>query len=140
TGELAPVAGTPFDFTTAHTIESRIRTAHPQLAAGGGYDHTLVFDEPAMDGPRHVIRLEAPVSGRMLDIATTAPGVQLYSGNFLDGTRAGIGGSLYRSGDGICLETQYLPDSPNQPAFPSPVLRPGETWRSLTRFHFSVAI
>ncbi|MFM9107038.1 MAG: aldose epimerase family protein [Chloroflexota bacterium] len=135
TGELAPVAGTPFDFTAPHAIEARIRDGHPQLALAGGYDHTLVFDDPAA-GP--VIELEAPVSGRLLEIGTTEPGVQLYSGNFLDGRRPGIGGTLYRAGDGICLETHHFPDSPNQPAFPSTVLRPGETRRSRTRFRFSV--
>ena len=135
TGDLAPVAGTPFDFTSPHAIEARIREAHPDLALAGGYDHTLVFDAGG-DGP--AILLEAPVSGRLLAIETSEPGVQLYSGNFLDGRRAGIGGTLYRAGDGVCLETHHFPDSPNKPGFPSTVVRPGETWRSFTRFRFSV--
>jgi aldose 1-epimerase len=139
TGELAPVAGTPFDFTTAYALDSRIRTAHPQLIRAGGYDHTLVFDEPAGNDPRPVIWLEAPISGRVMTVETTEPGVQFYSGNFLDGRLTGTGGGLYRQGDGICLETHHFPDSPNQPEFPSVILRPGETYRSLTRYRFSVA-
>jgi aldose 1-epimerase len=138
TGDLAPVAGTPFDFTAPHALEARIRVGHPQLAIAGGYDHTLVFDggEPGEIAP--VIFLEGPVSGRMLRIETTEPGVQLYSGNFLDGRRIGIGGTLYRAGDGVCLETHHFPDSPNHPEFPSTVLRPGERWTSTTRYRFSV--
>ncbi len=138
TGEIAPVAGTPFDFTAPHAIEARIREGHPQLAIAGGYDHTLVFDRAATGDGGPVIQLEAPVSGRMLEIETTEPGVQLYSGNFLDGRRTGIGGTLYRAGDGVCLETHHFPDSPNQPGFPPVTLRPGERWTSFTRYGFSV--
>jgi aldose 1-epimerase len=138
TGELAPVAGTPFDFREPRPIGERIRDNHPQLVLGMGYDHNLVFDRPEPDDGAllPVIRVEEPTTGRTLEIATTEPGVQFYSGNFLDGTTLGSGGGLYRQGDGFCLETQHFPDSPNQPHFPSTVLRPGETYRSQTTFAF----
>ncbi|MFI1989009.1 aldose epimerase family protein [Actinoplanes sp. NPDC020271] len=132
TGELAPVDGTPFDFRTAHAIGERLRDDHPQLGFGLGYDHNYVLDGPAaavVDDPR---------TGRRLTIETTEPGLQFYSGNFLDGKLRGPSGRQYRQGDGFALETQHFPDSPNQPGFPSTVLRPGETYTSSTTHTFSV--
>jgi aldose 1-epimerase len=141
TGELAPVAGTPFDFTTPTAIGARIREGHPQLLFGRGYDHNVVLDR----APGDVTLIEAaivrdPGSGRTLMIWTTEPGIQVYSGGFLDGTFTGAGGRAYRQGDGIALETQHFPDSPNQLRFPSTVLRPGETFTSTTVFAFAVEV
>lgn len=134
TGELAPVDGTPFDFRTPTRIGDLIRTPHPQIIIGRGYDHNFVLN-PA-DTDTLAARLHDPKSGRVLDVYTTEPGVQFYSGSFLDGSLVGSGGETYRQGDALCLETQHFPDSPNQPHFPSTVLRPGETFRSSTIFSF----
>lgn len=135
TGDLAPVAGTPFDFTHPTTIGARIRTNHEQLRRVRGYDHYLVLDrEPGSSELLPAATLTDPASGRRLEIATTAAGFQCYSGNFLDGTLAGTGGRLYRSGDGLALETHAFPDAPNQPSFPSTVLRPGEVFTAATSF------
>ncbi|HYO29850.1 MAG TPA: aldose epimerase family protein [Thermomicrobiales bacterium] len=141
TGKLAPVDGTPFDFREPRSIGARIREAHPQIVIGRGYDHCLVFDRPAADDRAFIVgaRVEEPGSGRALELRTDRPGVQFYAGGFLDGTLVGPGGRVYRQGDGFCLETQTFPDAPNRPEFPSPVLRPGETFRSRTEFAFSVA-
>ncbi|MFC8916914.1 aldose epimerase family protein [Streptomyces sp. NPDC057116] len=136
TGELAPVAGTPFDFRSGKPIGEDIRTAHPQLVLAQGYDHNWVLDKGATARPLPVATLRDPGSGRTMTIATTEPGVQFYSGNFLDGTLAGPSGRTYRQGDGLCLETQHFPDSPNRPEFPSTVLRPGATYRSTTVHRF----
>ncbi|MFC7534879.1 aldose epimerase family protein [Actinoplanes sp. GCM10030250] len=135
TGEIAPVEGTPLDFRSPTAIGARIRSNHHQLLYAGGYDHNWVLDG---EGLRDVARVVEPVSGRTLTVRTTEPGVQFYSGNFLDGTFAGNGGHAYRQGDGFALETQHFPDSPNQPGFPSTVLRPGETYRSTTILSFGV--
>ncbi|GAA2441741.1 aldose epimerase family protein [Streptomyces lavendulocolor] len=137
TGELAPVAGTPFDFRRGKPIGEDIRRAHPQLVLAQGYDHNWVLDKGATARPLPVATLRDPGSGRTMTIATTEPGVQFYSGNFLDGTLAGPSGRTYRQGDGLCLETQHFPDSPNRPEFPSTVLRPGATYRSTTVHGFS---
>ncbi|MFF6900897.1 aldose epimerase family protein [Streptomyces hydrogenans] len=137
TGRLAPVAGTPFDFHTPRRVGERISAADPQLRHAGGYDHNWVFDKGRTVAPQAVAMLRDPGSGRVLRIATTEPGVQFYSGNSLRGTRPGSGGRAYGPGDGLCLETQHHPDSPNQPAFPSTVLRPGETYRSTTVHSFT---
>ncbi|UFQ19149.1 MULTISPECIES: aldose epimerase family protein [Streptomyces] len=137
TGELAKVAGTPFDFRRAKTVGEDIRAAHPQLVTAKGYDHNWVLDKGITDRPEHFATLRDPESGRTMKIATTEPGVQFYSGNFLDGTLTGPSGRTYRQGDGLCLETQHFPDSPNQPSFPSTVLRPGATYRSSTVHSFS---
>jgi aldose 1-epimerase len=138
TGELAPVAGTPFDFTELTRVGARIREDHPQIANGSGYDHNFVFDRPSLDDVSLIpaAHLHDPSSGRRLTLLTTEPGVQFYSGNFLTGAFAGTSGR-YRQGDGLALETQHFPDSPNQPDFPSTVLRPGEVFTSTTvlRFH-----
>jgi aldose 1-epimerase len=137
TGELAPVAGTPFDFRQPAVIGARIDADDPQIKNGGGYDHNWVLNRT---GPGLVpaARVEDPSSGRTLDVSTTEPGVQFYTGNFLDGTIAGKAGRVYRRRFGLCLETQHFPDSPNHPAFPSTILRPGERLQSKTVFAFGV--
>ncbi|MCW1093804.1 galactose mutarotase [Streptomyces sp. RS2] len=136
TGELARVSGTPFDFRRAKPIGRDIRDAHPQLVTAKGFDHNWVLDKGITDRPEHIATLRENASGRTLRIATDQPGLQFYSGNFLDGTLTGTGGSLYRQGDALCLETQHFPDSPNQPSFPSTVLRAGETYRTSTVHSF----
>lgn len=141
TGEIVPVAGTPFDFTTAKPIGQDIRDASSgQILIAQGYDHNFVLDRPEGDDTSlvHVARVTQPMSGRVMDVTTTQPGVQFYSGNFLDGSFAGTGGRVYRQGDGFCLETQHFPDSPNQPGFPSTRLQPGEEFTSATVYTFSV--
>jgi aldose 1-epimerase len=141
-GQLAPVAGTPLDFTEPHTIGERIEALHEQLRFAGGYDHNYELDSRSSgggaDAPTSAATLFEPKSGRMLEVLTTEPGVQFYSGNFLNGAFAGKHGHVYQKRAGLCLETQHFPDSPNQPAFPSAVLRPGKTFRSTTVYRFSV--
>ncbi|MFF9864923.1 aldose epimerase family protein [Streptomyces sp. NPDC013953] len=137
TGELAAVAGTPFDFRREKPVGQDIRTAHEQLVTAKGYDHNWVLDKGVTVRPEYAATLRDPGSGRTMRIATTEPGVQFYSGNFLDGTLSGPSGRTYRQSDGLCLETQHFPDSPNRPEFPSTVLRPGETYRSVTVHSFS---
>jgi len=134
TGEIVPVAGTPFDFTKPHRFGERNRDDHQQLLFGRGYDHNFVLRGSGM---RVAAKAWDPRSGRKLTVTTDQPGIQLYQGNFLDGTFTGIGNRSYRQGDAFCLETQHFPDSPNQPNFPSTVLRPGEEFRSTTVFGFS---
>jgi aldose 1-epimerase len=136
TGELAPVQGTPFDFRKATAIGARIDQANPQLKNGKGYDHNWVLTRKGA-GLQHAAQLRDPKSGRTLDIATTEPGLQFYSGNFLDGTIKGKGGHVYVLRSGLCLETQHYPDSPNKPSFPSTILQPGKTYASKTVFTFS---
>ncbi|NGO68470.1 aldose epimerase family protein [Streptomyces boncukensis] len=137
TGELARVAGSPFDFRRAKPLGKDLREAHQQILYGRGIDHNYVLDKGATRSPQPFVTVREPSSGRVMRIATTEPGVQLYSGNFLDGTGVGPSGRTYRQGDGFCLETQHFPDSPNQPDFPSTVLRPGETYRTTTVHAFS---
>ena len=134
---IAPVAGTPFDFTRFHAIGERIRGNHPQLVNGRGYDHNFVLNPPKHPGLNLASRLVDPSSGRVLTILTKEPGLQFYSGNFLDGTLYGTSGRQYRQGDGLALETQHFPDSPNHPAFPSTVLRPGQNYDTTTVYNFS---
>ncbi len=134
---IAPVAGTPFDFTRFHAIGERIRGNDQQLVNGRGYDHNFVLNPPKHAGLNLAARLFDPSSGRMLTILTKEPGLQFYSGNFLDGTLYGTSGRQYRQGDGLALETQHYPDSPNQPDFPSTVLRPGQTYNTSTVYNFS---
>jgi aldose 1-epimerase len=136
TGELARVGGTPFDFRRAKPIGRDIRAGHPQLVLAKGFDHNWVLDKGITARPEQIATLRDPASGRRLRIATDQPGLQFYSGNFLDGTLTGTGGRLYRQGDALCLETQHFPDSPNQPSFPSTVLRPGEVYRTTTIHSF----
>lgn len=131
--DIAGVAGTPFDFRQATRIGQRIRELHPQLLRARGYDHNWILDG---EGLRFAARLAEPASGRVMEIHTTEPGLQFYSGNFLDGSLPGAHGQAIRQGDGLCLETQHFPDSPNRPDFPSTVLRPGETYRSTTVHRF----
>jgi aldose 1-epimerase len=141
TGEIAPVAGTPFDFTTAKPIGQDIRDASSdQILIGRGYDHNFVLDRSGAgdDEPVPAATVSEPMSGRVMKVMTTQPGVQLYTGNFLDGTFAGTSSMVYRQSDAFCLETQHFPDSPNQPDFPSTVLEPGDEFTSTTIYAFSV--
>jgi aldose 1-epimerase len=136
TGELAPVQGTPFDFRSPTAIGARIERSDPQLKNGKGYDHNWVLNRTSA-GLQHAARLTEPKSGRTLDVSTTEPGLQFYSGNFLDGTLTGKSGHVYALRSGLCLETQHYPDSPNQKSFPSTILQPGKTYESRTVFAFS---
>jgi aldose 1-epimerase len=138
TGELKPVKGTPFDFTTPHAIGERIKQV------GGspvGYDHNFVLRQPRTDGDRPAlgVRVQDPTSGRVMEMFTTEPGVQFYTGNFLDGKVAGKGGVKYPQYGGFCLEAQHFPDSINHPEFPSVVLEPGKTYTHTTVYAFGVA-
>jgi aldose 1-epimerase len=141
TGEIAPVAGTPMDFTTPHLIGERIRDDFEQLVLGRGYDHNYVLDRSSPDDTSSILaaRVVDPESGRTLEIHTTEPGIQFYSGNFLNGTTIGPSGKMYRQGDGFALETQHYPDSPNQPDFPSTLLEPGQEYNTTTIYAFSVS-
>ena len=136
TGEIAPVAGTPFDFTTPHRIGDRIEGDAEQLRLAGGYDHNFVLERPATAGLAPAATLVELVSGRRLTVETTEPGVQVYSGNFLTGSLAGKQGQRYAHRGGLCLETQHFPDSPNQPSFPTVTLRPGRNLKSTTVYRF----
>jgi aldose 1-epimerase len=138
TGELAPVAGTPLDFRNPTVVGARIDQPHEQLKFGGGYDHNFALNGPA-GTLRPAARLTEGKSGRTLDVSTTEPGLQFYSGNFLDGTLTGKGGRVYQRRAGLCLETQHYPDSPNTLSFPSTILRPGKAYQSKTVFAFGVA-
>jgi aldose 1-epimerase len=135
TGELAPVARTPFDFTSPRKIGERIDFPNEQLRFAGGYDHNFVLDRTGDALSPAAIAFE-PVSGRILKVDTTEPGLQFYSGNFLTGAFAGKLGHVYQRRDGFCLESQHFPDAPNQPAFPSVILPPGKTLRSTTIYRF----
>jgi len=131
TGEILPVAATPFDFTSPHAIGEQIARVE------GGYDHNFVLKSGG--GTLGLAaRVEEPGSGRVLEIWTDQPAIQLYTGNFLDGTVTGKGGKAYRKHFGFCLETQHYPDSPNHPSFPSTILEPGRTYRTATVHKFSV--
>jgi aldose 1-epimerase len=136
TGEVRGVAGTPFDFRTATPIGARINDDNQQLRLAGGYDHNWVL-EHAADSLGLAARVYEPTSGRVLEVSTTEPGIQFYTGNFLDGTITGKQGRRYPRRSALTLETQHYPDSPNHPAFPSTLLRPGETYRSTTVYRFS---
>jgi aldose 1-epimerase len=138
TGELAPVQGTPFDFRKRTAIGARIDEPHEQLKFGRGYDHNWVLNRKGSE-PGLAARLVEPKSGRTLEVSTTEPGVQFYTGNFLDGTIKGKGGQVYNQRAGLCLETQHFPDSPNKPNFPSSILQPGKEYRTRTVFTFGVA-
>lgn len=139
TGELRPVEGTPFDFRTPTPIGARIEQQDQQLLFGHGYDHNFVLNKPASaTGPTFAARAVDPGSGRVMEVSTTEPGLQFYSGNFLDGTLIGKGGVAYQHRYGFAMETQHFPDSPNQPSFPSTILRPGDEYNSRTIYKFSV--
>ena len=133
TGETRGVDGTPMDFRRPRRVGERIAEPYEQLRHGGGYDHNYVLNK----GGEPAVALRDPGSGRVLEVSTTQPGVQLYTGNFLDGSESGRGRNYTRHA-GLCLETQHYPDSPNQPGFPSTVLRPGETYNHSTVFRLSV--
>jgi aldose 1-epimerase len=135
TGDVAPVERTPLDLRAPRRLGDVLRTASPDLAAGRGLDHNFVLDR-AGEGLRPAARLEHPASGRSLELHTTEPGLQVYTGNFLDGTLVGTSGRAYRQGDGIALEPQHPPDAPNQPHFPGTVLCPGETYTSSSVYRF----
>ncbi len=135
----AEVAGTPFDFRQPTCIADRIRQGAPQLSLARGYDHNRILDHSSSATLSFAARLEDERSGRVLEIETTEPALQFYSGNFLDGSLVGTAGRLYRQGDGLCLETQHFPDSPNHPEFPSTELRPGERFTSSTLHRFSAS-
>src|SRR6185437_3866823 len=140
-GEIVPTAGTPFDFWTPTAIGARIdQKGNVQLRYGNGYDHNFVLNTrgSSVEEPRFAARVTEPTTGRTLEIYTTEPGLQFYSGNFLDGSITGKGGRVYGFRYGLALETQHYPDSPNHPNFPTTVLRPGEKYRSRTVFKFGV--
>jgi aldose 1-epimerase len=137
TGVVATVEGTPFDFRQPHAIGARIDVDDEQLQNGSGYDHNFVLNKPAAKTATLAARVREPVSGRVLELYTEEPGVQFYSGNFLDGSLTGKGCN-YGFRSGFCLEPQHFPDSPNQPAFPNTILRPGEEYATVSIFKFSV--
>lgn len=130
TGELKPVKGTPFDFTTPHAIGERI------AQVPGGYDHNWVLNQAT--GQHSAATVYEPTTGRTMEVTTDEPGVQFYTGNFLDGSLKGKGGVVYGKHAGFCLETQHFPDSPNQPKFPSTILKPGQTYHTTTSYTFGV--
>lgn len=138
TGEIAPVEGTPMDFRTETAVGARLHENNEQLKNANGYDHNWVL-ATAGDAERTAARLISPETGICLTVRTTEPGLQIYSGNFLDGTVKGKGGIVYNPRTAICLETQHYPDSPNKPQWPSTLLRPGETYESLCIYGFSIA-
>jgi len=137
TGELRDVRRTPMDFRTPQTIGSRIDQDNEQLCFGHGYDHNFVLRAGGKN-LTPAATVHEPGTGRFMEVSTTEPGLQLYSGNFLDGHNVGKGGKKYEHRYGFCLETQHFPDSPNHPSFPSTVLNPGATYRSLTMYRFSI--
>lgn len=136
TGAMLGVGGTPFDFRTPRPVGDRIRVAHRQILFGLGYDACFVLNGAGM---RTAAVVRDPRSGRVMTVRTDQPGLQLYTANKLTGALAGPSGRAYRSGDGLCLETQHFPDSPNRPGFPSTVLRPGQVFRSTTEYAFAAA-
>ena len=138
TGELRPVSGTPFDFTKPIAIGARINDDDAQLKLGKGYDHTWVLNKPAAGKLTLAATVSEPSSGRVMEVWTTEPGTQFYTGNFLDGTITGKGGWTYQVRNGFCFEPQHFPDSPNHPAFPTTVLNPGQTYKNTIIYKFSV--
>lgn len=140
TGELKPVAGTVFDFRTPRLVAAGLRDGRdPQIVVGRGYDHNFALDKGQTATPELAARLEDPVSGRVLEVLSTEPGLQFYSGNFLDGTIVGRSGRVYRMGDGIALEPQKFPDAPNHPSFASARVDPGKPYRHVMIYRLSVA-
>ncbi len=137
TGELRPVDGTPFDFRSPTAIGARIQQDDEQLKLGHGYDHNWVVDKPA--GQLGLMaRVFEPSTGRVLEVLSTEPGLQFYTGNFLNGSNKGKGGWVYQFRNGFCMEPQHYPDSPNQPNFPSVVLKPGQVYHNTIIYRFSV--
>jgi aldose 1-epimerase len=139
TGQIAPVAGTPFDFTRPTAIGARINVGDPQLLIGQGYDHNWVLNKPSASAMSLAAVATDPASGRTLSIYTTQPGIQFYSGNFLTGTLTGTSGHVYRQSYGFALETQHFPDSPNEPSFPTTTLNPGQTYDQTTVYQLGVS-
>ena len=137
TGNIKSVAGTPFDFRKPTPIGARIDADDEQIKYGPGYDHNFVLNRKG-EGLSLAARVYEPTTGRVMEVYTTEPGIQFYSGNFLDGTLTGKGGHVYKRRFGFCLETQHFPDSPNKPSFPSTILRPGNTYTSRTVYKFLV--
>jgi aldose 1-epimerase len=139
TGVVTGVEGTPFDFRTPRRVGERVRDGtDAQIRIGRGYDHNWVVARAVADAPRLLARVEEPVSGRVMEVNSNQPGLQFYSGNFLDGTSVGKSGRLYRQGDAIVLEPQMFPDTPNRPEFGSLRFEPGETYRNVIIFRFSL--
>jgi aldose 1-epimerase len=137
-GEIWPVAGTPMDFTSPKAVGQDIQNFdYEQLKNGNGYDHNWVLNT-AGDETQPAAKLFSPTTGISLTVYTNEPGIQVYSGNFLDGTLTGKGGKVYQQRTGICLETQHYPDSPNKPEWPSVILEPGQTYHSHCVFAFGV--
>lgn len=136
TGELRPVKGTPFDFTAPHAIGERIDAKDEQIAYGPGYDHNFVLNGPAGTLAK-AAEVYEPNTGRVMELSTTEPGLQFYTGNFLDGTAHGKGGKVYQRRSAFCMETQHYPDSPNHPEFPTTELKPGSAFHSTTVYKFS---
>jgi aldose 1-epimerase len=134
TGELRKVEGTPFDFRKSTAIGARIGADDEQIKFGGGYDHNFVLNGQGMKLAARVTDAE---SGRVMEVMTTQPGIQFYTGNFLDGTIHGKGGKVYERRSALCLETQHFPDSPNQPKFPTSELKPGQAYHYITIYKFS---
>jgi aldose 1-epimerase len=137
TGELRSVKGTPFDFTKSTVIGERINADDEQMKLGKGYDHNFVLDQPDSKKPVVAAEVYEPVSGRVMEVLTTEPGIQFYTGNFLNGSDKGKGGVAYEQRTGFCLETQHFPDSPNKPEFPSTELKPGQEYKTTTIYKFS---
>jgi aldose 1-epimerase len=137
TGELREVGGTPFDFRTATTVGERIEADYEQITFGHGYDHNFVLNG-SEDELSHAASVYEPTTGRVMDVYTTQPGIQFYSGNYLDGSARGKNGKTYQRRSAFCLETQHFPDSPNKPQFPTTFLRPGERYSQTTVYKFSV--
>jgi len=137
-GELAPVKGTPFDFTKLHKIGERIEAENEQIKFGKGYDHNWVINQEKPGEMTLAARVIEPTSGRVLEVRTTEPGIQFYTGNFLDGSNVGKGGKKYEHRYAFCLETQHHPDSPNQKNFPSTILKPGDTYKHVCIYKFGV--
>jgi aldose 1-epimerase len=137
TGELKPVAGTPFDFRTATAIGARINADDEQIKFGSGYDHNWVVNKP-LGKLGLMARVTEPTTGRAMEVWSTEPGVQFYTGNFLDGSITGKGGWVYQRRNGFCFEPQHYPDSPNHPQFPSAELKPGQTYQNTIIYKFSI--
>jgi len=137
TGQIAPVAGTPMDFRTLHPIDAQIRAPFEQIILAHGYDHNWVLNKTRPGELSFAAKAYSPKTGRIIEVYTTEPGIQIYTSNYLQGNLMGSSHTLYRQGDGYTFETQHFPDSPNHPNFPSTVLNPGQTFHSTTVFRFS---
>jgi aldose 1-epimerase len=135
-GQIWAVEGTPMDFRAVAEIGARIDSSYEQIKFGGGYDHNWVLNNKDGDFALAATFYEK-TSGRFMEVLTTEPGLQVYVGNFLDGSNVGKGGAVYNHRNGFCAETQHFPDSPNQPSFPTTILQPGQTYKHVTAYRFS---